>query len=63
MMTTTDADEIEDSSAPLIEHMAELRIRLINTGGTAVATVPVIDGQPRSPPSARAHSIIAAGSP
>jgi len=30
-MTNTDTDEIEDSSAPLIEHLAELRTRLIHS--------------------------------
>ena len=30
-MSHTDQDEIEDSSAPLIEHLAELRTRLIRS--------------------------------
>lgn len=30
-MTNTDTDEIDDSSAPLIEHLAELRTRLIHS--------------------------------
>lgn len=30
-MTNTDTDEIEESSAPLIEHLAELRTRLIHS--------------------------------
>ncbi|MEM8591885.1 MAG: twin-arginine translocase subunit TatC [Pseudomonadota bacterium] len=30
-MSSTDTDEIEDSSAPLIEHLAELRTRLIRS--------------------------------
>jgi len=30
-MTQTDSDEIDDSSAPLIEHLAELRTRLIHS--------------------------------
>ena len=30
-MSQTDTDELEDSSAPLIEHLAELRNRLIRS--------------------------------
>ena len=43
----SDTDEIEDSSAPLIEHLAELRTRLIPVGRFADNfhdRVEVVDG-------------------
>ena len=40
-MTETPQDQIEDSSAPLIEHLAELRTRLIRSVGAFVVGIVV----------------------